>query len=135
MHRLFFWFLLFIVAAGCDILTGNDGSMRLSGRVTEGTNPISGARIALSGIQPYTRSGSLGVATSDASGQYSIKIEPPEGYAEVNCYVISVLVTASGYVEAGGPLSWFTECSGDEATANFSLSRFESTEAAPEIAD
>lgn len=134
MHRIFFWLFLVIAAAGCDSLTGNDGSMRLSGQVTGGTSSISGARIALSGIQPYT-SGFLGSATTDASGRYSIKVEPPQGYARVNCSVISVLVSASGYIAAGGPLSWFTECSGDEAIANFSLSRLESTEAAPEMGD
>jgi hypothetical protein len=111
--------------AACETFTGPVAGMRLSGRVTHSQTGqgIGGAHVRVSGLEPYAI-GSLGSAITDATGHYSLRVSVPPGYPSVNCSVVAVSVSASGYATLEGPLSSYASCSGsgsESATANFEL--------------
>ncbi len=114
-----------LASAACS--SDGDASVRLSGTVREAeTNAaVAGASVGIWSFVPGEPSTRLGLATSDAGGQYAVTARPAPGYAAANCAVMRAVVSAPGYVTLDLPLELVVDtqaCSRTAAaTANFTL--------------
>lgn len=91
---------LLAALAACDVLTGSEHPLEISGTVTRAgtTQPVANATVQVYS-RPVNGEGDYLMKTTqtDAQGAFTVRIEKQREYERPNCRAMEVIVSASGY--------------------------------------